>query len=192
MLMRSRTPAEIVGRLGSQRPLRRADVRNRRQQTTLASTNEALPHERPSTGVGAGGGRDWTLDGFAELSKVPSGPRAEHPLLRSAGSTANIRGVGMRPLWSRCGRGAGSRLRSRSATVFPELRHDPQPADGAVGWLFGSRTPPRSSADLGSQRPEPYRRSVAMTAAMRLVDADGGAATRQPLRLYCGSLAKRA
>lgn len=114
---------------------RRADVRDRRQQPTLASTNEALPLERPSTDVGAGGGRDRTVDGFAELSKVPSGPRAEHPLLRSAGSTANIRGVGRRPIWSRCRRSAGSRLRSRGATASPKLRGRPS---ASSRWRCGS------------------------------------------------------
>ena len=51
---------------GQHYPLRVARTGVTELRAALASTNEARHHECPSTGVGAGGRRDRSLDGLAE------------------------------------------------------------------------------------------------------------------------------
>src|ERR1017187_9826886 len=79
-------------------------------RAALASTNEARPHECPSTGVGAGGGRDRSLDRRTPVvTTLPPVHAVSH--CHNLGNSAHVRDLAMRLIRSRCRRSAGSRLR---------------------------------------------------------------------------------
>ncbi len=118
---------------------------------TLASANEALRHECSTARVGADGGRDWPLDGLAQCSSLPlRDTRAEHPVLRSAGSTTNIRSVGVRLVRRRGCRGASARRGRCDATTSLKL----SPLPGARGTFTDARLEKRALRWSACQKSE--------------------------------------
>src|ERR1019366_8485942 len=102
---------------GQRCPLRGARAGVTELRAPLASTNEARHHEFPSTGVGAGGRRDRSLDRRTPVvATLPPVHAVSH--CHDLGNSAYVRNLAMRLIWSWCRRRTGSRLQSRGATTF--------------------------------------------------------------------------
>ena len=98
----------------SKLPRRGPGTRLTEIRAALASTNEARHHEHPSNGGGAAGRRDrrWT----AALRCFQSAHQRRAALRISVADTPDIRGLGMRPIRSRCRGATGPRCGSLSPT----------------------------------------------------------------------------